>query len=155
VPALPLNEDPYQDSFGTPEPVSAVIAPSSKTYDVVFDTRSRATAGAFTFRLWINDTAPPALKLFTPVASGSATVAVAAKDAGSGVDPSSIVARVDGTRRPARLAGNVIVVSVSGASAGRHTLDLTVSDYQETKNMETYGGVLPNTRVYRASFTVR
>jgi hypothetical protein len=32
---------------------------------------------------------------------------------------------------------------------------VTVSDYQETKNMESYGAVLPNTRVYRASFTVK
>jgi len=32
---------------------------------------------------------------------------------------------------------------------------VTASDLQETKNMESFGGVLPNTRVYRASFTVR
>ena len=151
IPALPLNENPYQDTYGAPEPASAVIAPASKTYDVVFDTRGRSQAGPFTFRLWVNDTAPPAVKLLTATPS---KLVLAVTDKSSGVDASSIVARVDGNRRAARYSSGKVTVAVGGLSAGKHTIELTVSDVQETKNMESYGGVLPNTRSYRASFSL-
>jgi hypothetical protein len=157
VPALPLNEDPYQDTFGQLEPVSAVIAPSSRIYDVVFDTRGRSQAGPFTFRLWINDTAPPVVKLLAQtVSAGQAKLLLSVTDKGSGVDPSSLVARVDGQKRGVSvLSGGKVAVIVDGLARGKHTLELTVSDYQETKNMEAFGNPLPNTRDYRASFTVR
>src|SRR5205807_1413484 len=71
VPSLPVNENPYQNEDGQPEPVVAVIAPASRTYDVVFDTRGRSEAGPFTFHLWMNDTAPPSAKLLTPAVTGS------------------------------------------------------------------------------------
>jgi hypothetical protein len=44
---------------------------------------------------------------------------------------------------------------ITGLGAGKHRLQLSVGDYQETKNMETFGGILPNTRVFRATVTVR
>jgi hypothetical protein len=37
---------------------------------------------------------------------------------------------------------------------GRHTLRLQVSDYQESRNMENVGPILPNTRVLTTSFVV-
>jgi hypothetical protein len=37
-------------------------------------------------------------------------------------------------------------------ASGRHTLNLTVSDYQETKNMENVARILPNTRTVRTTF---
>jgi subtilisin family serine protease len=157
VPALPIAEDPYQDEFGQPEPVSAVIAPASKTYDVVFDTRSRATAGPFTFRLWIDDRTPPAVKLLTHTVSRSGTLRLSAVDAGSGVDPGSLSAAVDGKKAPASYSAGTVTVPLGGflLTAGRHSIQVTVSDWQETKNMESFGGILPNTRTLRASFTVR
>jgi hypothetical protein len=156
IPALPQDENPYHDSFGTLIPVSGVIAPASRTYDVVFDTRGKRQAGPFTFRLWINDVAPPVVKLqTTSVARGSGKLVATVVDRGSGVDPTSIEARVDGTKRPFTYAAGKVTVVAPGLSAGTHSFELAVSDYQETKNMETYGGVLPNTRDYRASFTVR
>ena len=153
VPALPFNEDPYQTTFGRLEPVSAVIAPASKSYDVVFDTRGKSQAGPFTFHLWLNDIAPPVVKLVSAVATGRVVLSVT--DAGSGVDPSSIQARVDGTGRSFVYAGGKVTIPVAGLLAGKHTVELTVADYQESKNMESFGGVLPNTRVFRAGFTVR
>ncbi len=155
VPALPIDENPYQDSFGQTEPVSAVIAPASRAYDVVFDTSGRNTAGPFTFRLWINDTTPPTAKLLTPVVSGSGELRVAVKDAGSGVDPTSLAARVDNAKTTLSYNSGRVTVDLNGLAKGKHTLQLTVSDFQETKNMESFGGILPNTRVYKASFTVR
>jgi hypothetical protein len=156
IPALPLDENPYHDSFGQQLPVVAVIAPASRTYDVVFDTRGRSQAGAFTFRLWFNDNAPPAVKLLTTsVSSGVTKVIATVTDKGSGVDPSSIVARIDGSRRAASYANGKVTVLGGVLSPGSHTLEISVSDYQETKNMETYGGILPNTRNYRSTFTVK
>ena len=82
-------------------------------------------------------------------------VVVAASDRGSGIDPASIVVRVDGDehagpahrgrdprrhRRPRRRA---------------HALRLQVSDYQESRNMENVGRILPNTRILRTTFVVR
>jgi subtilisin family serine protease len=155
VPALPIDENPYQDSFGKTEPVSAVIAPASRAYDVVFDTRSRRTAGPFTFKLWIDDTTPPTAKLLTSTATGSGELRVAVADAGSGIDPSSLAARIDTGKADLSYASGRVTVELNGLAKGRHTLQLTVSDFQETKNMESFGGILPNTRVYRATFTVR
>ena len=153
-PALPIAEDPYQPSFGQPEPVAAVIAPASRAYDVVFDTRSRKTAGPFTFRLWINDVTPPVVKLLTPTVGSTGRLQLSVRDSGSGVDPSSLSASIDGTKVPLTYASGTVTVVVGGLLGGRHTIELTVSDYQETKNMETFGGVLPNTRDFRASFTL-
>ena len=46
-----------------PVPAAGAILPSAGTYELVFDTPSRAAAGKFTFRLWINDTTPPRVKV--------------------------------------------------------------------------------------------
>ena len=45
-------------------------------------------------------------------------------------------------------------VSVSRLRRGRHTLILTVADFQEVKNNENVAGILPNTRRFQASFLV-
>ena len=37
---------------------------------------------------------------------------------------------------------------------GRHTLRFQVSDYQETRNMENVGPILPNTRILQTTFVV-
>jgi hypothetical protein len=62
------------------------------------------------------------------------------------------LATVDGT--PATLTWSRGVVRIP-ATRGRHRLVLTVSDWQETKNMEDVPPVLPNTTTLRATVTVR
>ena len=47
------------------------------------------------------------------------------------------------------------VVSLRTVRKGAHKLVVTVSDYQELKNMENVPQILPNTRVFRAAFSVR
>jgi hypothetical protein len=155
VPALPLNVDPYQDQYGEAEPVVAVLAPASRVYDVVFDTRGRTDAGPFTFRLWIDDAAPPSAKLLTPTVGRSGRLLVSVQDKGSGVNPDTLAARIDGSKYSVDYVAGNVGIALSGLAAGKHTLELTVSDYQETKNFETFGGILPNTRVYRLPFTAR
>jgi hypothetical protein len=46
-------------------------------------------------------------------------------------------------------------VPLTFVGAGRHTLVFSAADYQELKNMENVPRILPNTRVFRAAFTVR
>ena len=48
-----------------------------------------------------------------------------------------------------------VVVPRAGLGAGRHRLVVSVSDYQEAKNMEDVRRILPNTRVFRTTFTTR
>ena len=66
VPSLPVDINPYRDTYGQPRPVVAANRPSPGAYDLVFETRSRSVAGPFSFRLWIDDATPPRVKLLTP-----------------------------------------------------------------------------------------
>lgn len=146
--ALPLDLNPYRTSFGARVRVAGAILPAAGTYDIVFDTRSAAAAGPFTFRFWVNDVTPPKLR----VRSSLGQIRVAATDAGSGVDPHSIAATVDGKAAAVKwLAGTIAIA----ARPGRHSLVLHVSDYQETKNMEDVPPILPNTTTLRAIVRVQ
>jgi hypothetical protein len=80
---------------------------------------------------------------------------VSATDAGAGVDPASITALVDGHAVNTSFVDGVVLVTGAARAAGMHTLKVTVSDYQETKNMEDVGPVLPNTRSLTTRFTVK
>ena len=82
---------------------------------------------------------------------------MALSDKGSGVDPATLSARIDGRAASVQYAGRTgrAVIPISSTlTPGRHVLTLQVSDYQEEKNSESVPGVLPNTRFYTARFTV-
>jgi len=145
---LPLTFNPYFGTYGTRRPIAGAVLPAPGSYDVVFDTPSGLAAGPFTFRYWVNDTTPPRLR----VASLSGRIAVTASDAGSGIDPQSIVARLDGKRASVRYAAGRIVIP---AVRGTHRLVLEVSDLQETKNMENVARITPNTTTLTASVRLR
>jgi subtilisin family serine protease len=153
--ALPFNLNPYLRIFEAPVLASGAILPAAGQYDVVFDTPSAARAGAFTFDFWIGDVRPPTLGLRTRTVRRGADVVVAATDAGSGVDRASIVARVDGRELRARFVRGRVLLDTAGLARGRRALVLQVSDYQESRNMENVGAILPNTRILRTTFTVR
>jgi subtilisin family serine protease len=152
---LPLRLNPYQGDFYGLEPVVGVFRPAPGAYDLVFDTPSRRRAGAFTFRFWVNDTRPPAVRLFTRNVAAGTPLRLAVRDAGSGVDPRSLFARVD--RRFRRVlfdpARGLVEVTTGRLSRGRHRLLFNAADYQETKNTEDATKTLPNTR--RVSLTFR
>jgi hypothetical protein len=124
---------------------------------VVFDSGTRAEAGRFTFRFWVDDTVTPRLSLLTKIVGAQKRIRISARDLGSGIDPRSLVARVDGRPHPARYVrrAGTIVLSARGLSPGRHTLLLVVSDHQEAKNMENTLRILPNTARLRTAFRVR
>ena len=156
-PALPIRINPYQPGFYGIEPVVGVFRPNPGRYDLVFDTPSRKAAGSFTFRFWVDDTAPPTALLRTRVVSRGDRLRLVVADRGSGVEPSSILAEVDGHFRPIRYSPSrgLVEVGLKRLSAGRHRLVFTVSDYQETKNTEDANATLPNTRRLATTFVVR
>jgi subtilisin family serine protease len=149
---LPLNINPYVEDFGDPQPVAGAVRPTPGTYGIAFDSRARGSR--FTFRFWIDDVRPPTARLVSRVARGN-VVRVRVADGGAGVDPRSLEARVGQTRLPVRLSRGVASIGVGRLARGSHALVFRVSDYQEAKNMENVATILPNTRTFRATITVR
>ena len=152
--ALPFNLNPYLRIFGEPVLAAGAILPAAGAYDVIFDSRSAATAGKFAFRFWLNDSTPPTVALKTKRVNRGTSLRVAVTDRGAGVDPASLVVLVDGNERHGSLAGSIVRVPTASLAKGRHTLRFQVSDYQETRNMENVGPILPNTRILQTTFVV-
>ena len=152
--ALPYNANPYLPGFGVAMPIAGAALPGAGTYDIVFDSPTDSGAGPFTFRFWIGDTTPPRLRL---VSARGGTLRISARDSGSGIDPLMIRLTVDGRRRTAQFdAGRgLVTASIRGLRRGRHALKLSVSDYQESKNMENVRRILPNTRRLSTEFVIR
>jgi hypothetical protein len=152
---LPLRHNPYQPAYFGIEPVVGVFRPAAGAYDLVFDTASRRVAGPFTFRYWVNDTTPPSARLLTRTVRSGSPLRLVVHDAGSGVDPMSMLAQVDGRYRRVLYRGARVEIPLGRLARGRHQLVFSVADYQETKNTEDASKTLPNTRRLRATFVVR
>ena len=142
---MPLRINPYQPGYYGIEPVVGVFRPTPGRYDLVFDTPSRRRAGTFTFRFWVNDTTPPSARLLTPAVSPGQRLRLLVGDRGSGVDPSSLLAEVDGSFRRIlyRASSGVVQVALPRLQSGRHRLVFSVADNQETKNTENEHLALP------------
>jgi len=152
---LPLNLNPYLPTYDHLSPAAGAVRPDAASYDIVFDTPSGRVAGKFTFRFWVNDTRPPRLRLLSPSVRAGASLPVGVSDTGSGVDPGSLHATLDGRAVPVRFSSGRARVSTRGLAHGRHRLVFRASDYQEAKNMENSGPILPNTRRLTTTFVVR
>ncbi len=144
--ALPVDLNPYRSQYGDHRLISGVVLPAAGDYYVVFDSPSGARPGRFSFRFWAGDVTPPRIRLLG-VRGGFAVFSVT--DRGAGVDPGSFSARVDGHARRIRYSAGRASISLAGLARRRHLIALTASDYQETKNMEDVGPILPNTRTVR------
>jgi subtilisin family serine protease len=152
--ALPYVGNPYLPTFLFPSRTAAVLLPDAGRYTVVLDSPRRGQAGPVTFRVWVDDTTPPTVRLESRVASGDRLFA-RVRDAGAGVDPAGIFYRIDdGPWLDGRLVGNRAVLEVFHIPSGRHRLELRVSDRQEAKNNENLPQILPNTRVVVATIRV-
>jgi subtilisin family serine protease len=150
---MPAALNPYQGVYRA-EPVVGAVLPDPGVYDFVFDTPTGKKPGAFTFRFWVNDTTPPTIRLLTGTVVAGQPIRFAVRDSGSGVDPQSLSAKVGGAR--ARCTYSHGVLSIPTLSAvGKQRVTVTAADYQETKNMEDVGPVLPNTRVLTTTVTLR
>ena len=153
--ALPLNYNPYTEEVREPVPAAGALSPVPGDYTIVFDSANRAGAGGFTFRYWVNDVTPPTLRIRTRTVDMGERLTVTATDAGSGVYPESISARIDGEPVRARFANGIVSVPTGPLEPGVHRLSVRVSDYQESKNTENVARILPNTRTLTTTFRVR
>jgi subtilisin family serine protease len=151
---VPASLNPYQ-GFSSPEPVVGAVLPDPGTYEFVFDTPTGAKPGAFTFRFWVNDTSPPSIRLLRRTEAVGQPFRLAVHDPGSGVDPQSIRATLGGRAVRLRYTGGVLSLRTTGLQPGTKALVVQAADYQETKNMEDVGPVLPNTRTLRTTVTLR
>ena len=97
---------------------------------------------------------PPTLALRTRSGRRGSAVVAAATDAGSGVDPRSLVAPDRRPRAQRPLRRGRVRIATGGLARGRHALVLQVSDYQETRNKENVGHP-PEHAVPATTFTVR
>ena len=152
--ALPLDQNPYVEEFGEPVPVAGALRPQPGTYYVVFDSPTRAGAGSFRFRFWIDDQAPPRASPVSRTVRRGDPIRIRVSDGGSGIDVRSIGATVDGRAARAPLVGNEIRVATASVAAGRHRLRVALSDFQETRNNENVARILPNTRTVALTVTI-
>jgi subtilisin family serine protease len=150
---IPASLNPYGD-FGNPVPVVGAVLPTPGVYDFVFDTTASMQPGAFRFRFWVDDTTPPTMTLLTRTATAGKRIRVALHDRGAGVDPGSISVFLDGRQVAFSYKHGTLSIRTAGVAAGRRRLIVRAADYQELKNMEDVGPVLPNTRVFRASVKI-
>jgi subtilisin family serine protease len=152
---LPFAYSPYLGEVFEPLLVAGSLSPVPGDYAVVFDSATPATAGSFTFRFWLNDVTPPTVRVRARTVRAGRPVLVGATDAGSGVYPDSIEARLGREAVDATYARGVVRIDTAGLAPGKHRLRLRVSDYQETKNTENVARILPNTRTLTATVTIR
>ena len=141
--ALPVDVNPYTSDFGAVEPIAGVLRPGPGSYDIVFDTTSAAKAGRFRFHLWINDQTPPRIRMLS---RKSNVVTALITDSGAGVDPRSILATSGSRTLTVSFASRTgeAKIDVTPLETGS-TLVIRASDYQESKNDENAGALLPNT----------
>ena len=97
----------------------------------------------------------PGLRVRSHRVRAGSPLLVSATDAGAGVYPDSIQAKVDGSIVDVRFRHGVVSVPTRSLGTGTHRLRLRVSDYQEAKNTENVGPILPNTRWLTTTFEVR
>ena len=156
---LPVDLNPYRNQFGAPVPAAGALRPLPGLYDIVFDTPSSARSGPFTFRYWLNDVTPPIVRLTTPTlaAGPTAKLELTITDKGSGVDAAALSVKVDDNQADVTYdtATGKATIALPALTAGVHKLSVSAADFQETKNMESVSGILPNTTTLATTFTAR
>jgi hypothetical protein len=148
--AFPFDANPYRPSEGIHRLISGVIRPAPGIYTIVFDTPAHGRTGTFAFRMWEGDTTPPAVRV---LGVRGRSLELRVSDRGSGVDPRSLVAHIDGEDRLLSYANGLVRIPLAGLARGRHMLAFTAADFQEAKNNENVG-ILPNTRKLQRTFMI-
>jgi subtilisin family serine protease len=154
IAALPVVINPWLDQYGARVRVAGALVPRPGDYGIVFDSVRKSGAGRFTFRFWVNDTTPPKVKLLTPTVRSRSAARLSISDWGSGVFPQSLAVYVDGRPATFDFRGRILRVPTSRLTPGAHRLRVVASDYQETRNVETIAGILPNTRTFVARIAI-
>jgi hypothetical protein len=164
-----LNEDDVQGYQGTPVNVNgltfeyqfdngaaALDFPHEGRYFVAVDSRAdpytnSPLRGKYILHAWQNDVTPPRFRFLTNVVTpGRPLLAAIATDRGAGIDPLSLVVGYKQTLLLASLydpVSGLVVWALDGApkiGLGRTPVLAVASDYQESKNIDQAGNLLPN-----------
>jgi hypothetical protein len=140
-----------------------VFLPPGKYYVAVDSGRDlftgKSLAGRYTLRSWVNDVKPPTVKILTKtLSSGRPTIVAKVSDVKSGVDPASMQLTFGPSQRRSTVqaalydpATGIAAFSIPKEAlpleSGTQFMQLTVSDYQEAKNINTESeSPFPNTR---------
>ena len=157
-PALPENGNPYLETYGRFERVSGLLVPRPgpllrRRRDAAGPQARPLPAAPLDQRPHAADDQP---RSRTHVGRSADVLTFHVADTGSGVSAPDVVVRVDGTQEDVSVsAGGDARVRVAGLESGRHRLEITASDLQETKNSENASALaLPNTRTVHTAFTV-
>jgi minor extracellular serine protease Vpr len=156
----PVNVNPLTIDYRLPIGAAAAVFPSLRRFWVAVDSSRdeytrRPLTGRYVLRYWVNDVRPPSVRLITRrVAAGRPTIVLRIRDAGAGVNPLSLVLSYRGALVGASaydvssgLAVFALPREAPRLPRGRTTAVVMASDYQESKNVQTFGrNVMPNTR---------
>jgi hypothetical protein len=156
----PVNVNPLTFDFRLPIGAAAAVFPTLRRFWVAVDAArdeysGRPLNGRYVLRYWVNDLRPPTVRLVTRrVSAGRPTIVFRVRDRGAGVNPLSLVLSYRGALVGASaydvasgLAVFVLPREAPRIPRGRTTAVVQASDYQEAKNVQTFGrNVLPNTR---------
>ena len=158
--ATPVNVNALTPDFRLPVGAAAAIFPSLKRFWVAVDSSrdeytGRSLRGRYVLRYWVNDLRPPSVSLVTRrVVAGRPTIVFRVRDPGAGVNPLSLLLSYRrGTLAASAydvssgLALFVLPSSAPRLTRGRMSALAVASDYQESKNVNTFGrNIMPNTR---------
>ncbi len=164
---VPVNVNGLMYDYRADIETAGAVFPLTKRYYVSVDSGSDAFTnqslpGQYILKAWVNDLAPPALKLVTTrLSAGRPTIVARATDGQSGVDPLSLVLSYNsnvlvGASAYDPTTGLVLFALPSNApkitaANKKKSVVVSASDNQEAKNVNTIGAnVLPNTN-YRAA----
>jgi subtilisin family serine protease len=164
-PGTPVNVNGLTFEYQFDNQAAAVDFPHEGRYFVSVDSRAdpytnEPLKGQYLLHAWQNDVTPPRFTLLTKVVSpGRPLLAGIVSDRGAGVDPLSLVLAYKNTLNLAALYDPVtglVLWALDGApriGVGKTPMTIVASDYQESKNIDQAGNLLPNS-VFR-SFRLR
>jgi hypothetical protein len=166
--ATPTDVNPLTFDYLGDVGAAGVQFPRLRRFDVAVDSRAdpytnKPLEGSYVLNAWVDDVAPPALRLVTTrVNAGRPLVVAQALDAGSGVDPLSLTLNyrqaLVGASAYDPTSGLAAFLLPQGApplTRGTTHAILFANDYQETKNVSSVGGDLyPNSAFQRATMKV-
>jgi hypothetical protein len=154
--------------YRLPVGAAAAVFPSLKRFWVAVDSSrdeytGQSLRGRYVLRYWVNDLRPPSISLVTRrVTAGRPTIVFRVRDRGAGVNPLSLLLEyrraIVGASAYDVLSGLAVFVLPSGAprlARGRVPAVVVASDYQESKNVSTFGrNIMPNSRFRSLAFQV-
>jgi minor extracellular serine protease Vpr len=160
----PVNVNPLTFDFRVDVGTAGAQFPRPKAYFFAVDSgrdifTGRLATGRYVLRAWVNDVVPPLIvPITTRVSAGRPTLVVRIVDGAfgepaSGVDPFSLALAV-GQRLVGAAAYDLgsglaifpLPTAVAELKTGRRNIVAVASDFQESKNVNTFGeDIMPNT----------